>query len=115
MAKGKVSPVVSRSFEHLTCDRTILAQFHPNFEGEHSGGDQGTSTSPPIPPTSREHLRLDGYLEYLLLLNKQKRIFFISEHLRLSIVLSLARHHCKWSIFVVGSTVVLADAMNASS
>ncbi|GFV02460.1 uncharacterized protein TNCV_1023881 [Trichonephila clavipes] len=36
----------------------------PNFEGEHSRGGQGYPTSLPLPPTSREDLRLDGYLEY---------------------------------------------------
>ncbi|GFW74491.1 uncharacterized protein TNCV_2413901 [Trichonephila clavipes] len=33
-------------------------------DGEHSGGGQRPPTSPPLPPRSREDLRLDGYLEY---------------------------------------------------
>ncbi|GFU52965.1 hypothetical protein TNCV_1142571 [Trichonephila clavipes] len=38
--------------------------FHPNLEGENPGGGQGPPTSLPLPPTTREDLRLDGYLEY---------------------------------------------------
>ncbi|GFX59274.1 hypothetical protein TNCV_4216901 [Trichonephila clavipes] len=45
------------------CD---LARFLPNFEGEHPGGSQGTPTSLQLSPTSRENLKLDGYLEYLM-------------------------------------------------
>ncbi|GFS81509.1 hypothetical protein TNCV_3112371 [Trichonephila clavipes] len=41
-----------------------LARFHPNLEGEYPRSDQGPATSLPHPPTSREDLRLDGYLEY---------------------------------------------------
>ncbi|GFV96949.1 uncharacterized protein TNCV_4351621 [Trichonephila clavipes] len=37
--------------------------FYPNFEGEHPGGAQRPPTSLPLPPTSREDLRLEGYLE----------------------------------------------------
>ncbi|GFU91567.1 transposable element Tc3 transposase [Trichonephila clavipes] len=33
-------------------------------QGEHSGSGQRPPTSLPLPPTSREDLRLDGYLEY---------------------------------------------------
>ncbi|GFT90924.1 hypothetical protein TNCV_1066041 [Trichonephila clavipes] len=36
----------------------------PNFETEHPVVDIGLSTSLPLPPTSREDLRLDDYLEY---------------------------------------------------
>ncbi|GFY04474.1 hypothetical protein TNCV_4415621 [Trichonephila clavipes] len=38
---GKETP----SFEHHTGDRTILALFHPNLEGEHPGGGQRSPTS----------------------------------------------------------------------
>ncbi|GFW29359.1 hypothetical protein TNCV_743011 [Trichonephila clavipes] len=41
-----------------------LAWFHPNFEGERPRGDEGTTTFLPLPPTSREDLRVDGCLEY---------------------------------------------------
>ncbi|GFX60042.1 hypothetical protein TNCV_4557231 [Trichonephila clavipes] len=37
---------------------------HARDAGEHSGGGQGLPTSIPLLPTSREDLRLDGYLEY---------------------------------------------------
>ncbi|GFY16593.1 uncharacterized protein TNCV_2787201 [Trichonephila clavipes] len=33
-------------------------------EGEHNGGGQGPPISLPLPKTSREDLRLDGYLKY---------------------------------------------------
>ncbi|GFX51784.1 hypothetical protein TNCV_5014861 [Trichonephila clavipes] len=39
-----------------------LAQFHPNLEEEHPGGSQEPPTSLPLLPTTREDLRLDGYL-----------------------------------------------------
>ncbi|GFY10345.1 hypothetical protein TNCV_2630221 [Trichonephila clavipes] len=52
-----------RSFEHHTGDRTILTHSNPNFEGEHPGNGQGPPDSLPLPPTSREDLRLDGYLK----------------------------------------------------
>ncbi|GFS49353.1 hypothetical protein TNCV_2411231 [Trichonephila clavipes] len=35
-----------------------LARFHSNFEGGHLGVVRG------LPPTTREDLRFDGYLEY---------------------------------------------------
>ncbi|GFW47423.1 hypothetical protein TNCV_4537131 [Trichonephila clavipes] len=38
--------------------------FHPNFEGEHPASSHGPHISLPLPPTSQEDLRLDGYLEY---------------------------------------------------
>ncbi|GFY01758.1 uncharacterized protein TNCV_1467501 [Trichonephila clavipes] len=41
-----------------------LTQFHPNFDGEHPGGGSLSPTSHPLPPTSREDLKLDGCLEY---------------------------------------------------
>ncbi|GFT64588.1 hypothetical protein TNCV_649651 [Trichonephila clavipes] len=46
------------------CRLCDLARFHPNFEEEHPGSDQGSPTSLPLPATSREDLWLDGYLEY---------------------------------------------------
>ncbi|GFW90868.1 uncharacterized protein TNCV_2418611 [Trichonephila clavipes] len=36
----------------------------PNLEGENPGGGQGPPMSLPLQPTTREDLRLDGYLEY---------------------------------------------------
>ncbi|GFV46026.1 hypothetical protein TNCV_2200361 [Trichonephila clavipes] len=51
-------PVVIRSYEH----QYNLARIHPNFEGEHPEGGQGSPTSLPVPPTLREYLWLDGYL-----------------------------------------------------
>ncbi|GFS79333.1 putative RNA-directed DNA polymerase from transposon BS [Trichonephila clavipes] len=41
-----------------------IARFHLNFEGEHPRGGQGPGIYLPLPPTSREDLWLDGYLEY---------------------------------------------------
>ncbi|GFS63159.1 hypothetical protein TNCV_1496091 [Trichonephila clavipes] len=46
------------------CPLCDLARFHPNFGEELLAGDQGSPTSLPLPPTSREDLWLDGYLEY---------------------------------------------------
>ncbi|GFV75437.1 hypothetical protein TNCV_1482831 [Trichonephila clavipes] len=46
------------------CPLCDLAVFHPNFTEEHPGGDQGSLTSLLLPPTSREDLWLDGYLDY---------------------------------------------------
>ncbi|GFU06585.1 uncharacterized protein TNCV_1002251 [Trichonephila clavipes] len=43
---------------------SLPVAFSSNFEGEHPGGGQGALTSLPFPPTSREDLQLDGYLEY---------------------------------------------------
>ncbi|GFV35990.1 hypothetical protein TNCV_2867481 [Trichonephila clavipes] len=42
----------------------VTVRFHPSFQGEHSEDGQGPHTSPLFPPTSRENLQLDGYLEY---------------------------------------------------
>ncbi|GFY29340.1 hypothetical protein TNCV_4724681 [Trichonephila clavipes] len=58
------TPVIIRSFEQHTSDITILARFHPNFEGERPGSGQRPANSLPLPPTSPEDLRFDGYLEY---------------------------------------------------
>ncbi|GFU56138.1 hypothetical protein TNCV_712001 [Trichonephila clavipes] len=43
----------------LQGDSMIWPVSHPNFEREHSGGDQGPHISLPLPPTSREDLRLE--------------------------------------------------------
>ncbi|GFV39126.1 hypothetical protein TNCV_107011 [Trichonephila clavipes] len=53
-------PVVSRSLEHHAGDSTIWLLFHPNFERT-SWSDQEPLISLPLPPTSREELRFDGY------------------------------------------------------
>ncbi|GFY17050.1 transposable element Tcb1 transposase [Trichonephila clavipes] len=56
---------LSRSFDDHTGDRTNdLARFHPSFEGELPGGCKRPFTSFPLPPTSREDSRLDGYFKY---------------------------------------------------
>ncbi|GFY00307.1 hypothetical protein TNCV_4711091 [Trichonephila clavipes] len=36
----------------------------PQFRGRTPRGGQGPPNSLPVPPTSREDLRLDGYLKY---------------------------------------------------
>ncbi|GFW89454.1 uncharacterized protein TNCV_3967441 [Trichonephila clavipes] len=41
-----------------------LARFHLNFDGERPEGGQGPPTFLLFPLTSREDLRLDGYLKY---------------------------------------------------
>ncbi|GFV26420.1 hypothetical protein TNCV_4476291 [Trichonephila clavipes] len=53
----------SHSFEHHTGGQNDLACFHPIFK-EDTLGWSGAPTSLPLPPTAREDLRLDGYLEY---------------------------------------------------
>ncbi|GFX25961.1 hypothetical protein TNCV_2303431 [Trichonephila clavipes] len=58
------TPDISRSFEHHTGNSTIFLGSTPIFEGERSGGGQSPPTSLPLPTTSRENMRLDGYLEY---------------------------------------------------
>ncbi|GFU95338.1 hypothetical protein TNCV_4309371 [Trichonephila clavipes] len=45
-------------------DPNIHSLYHPNLEGENPGGGQGPPISLPLPPTTREDLRLDGYLEH---------------------------------------------------
>ncbi|GFW75747.1 uncharacterized protein TNCV_4429301 [Trichonephila clavipes] len=65
--------VVRRSFEHHTGDSTtglvvvpspVIRSPAPNLEGKYLRGCQGPPTSLPLPPTSKEYLRLDGYLVY---------------------------------------------------
>ncbi|GFT27011.1 rab GTPase-binding effector protein 1 [Trichonephila clavipes] len=48
----------------------------PNFEGEHPETGQKLSTSLPLPPSSRDDLRLNSYLEYP---HAAKRILFSDE------------------------------------
>ncbi|GFX22733.1 uncharacterized protein TNCV_4838701 [Trichonephila clavipes] len=55
--------VVSRSLEHHAGDSTFWLASTPIMR-ENTRGGQGSPTSLPLPPTSREGLRLDGYLEY---------------------------------------------------
>ncbi|GFX99491.1 transposable element Tcb1 transposase [Trichonephila clavipes] len=43
-----------------------FARYHPNFEKESPGGGQRPITYLFLPPTTREDMRLDGYLEYPL-------------------------------------------------
>ncbi|GFX19519.1 uncharacterized protein TNCV_2074281 [Trichonephila clavipes] len=54
---------VTRSFKHHAVDRPIWLVYH-NLEGGHPDFGEGPTTFLPVPPTSREDLRLDGYLEY---------------------------------------------------
>ncbi|GFV73020.1 hypothetical protein TNCV_1734881 [Trichonephila clavipes] len=42
----------------------MQARFHLSFEREYPGGCQRPPTSFLTPPTSREDLRLNGYLEF---------------------------------------------------
>ncbi|GFU92716.1 hypothetical protein TNCV_2892251 [Trichonephila clavipes] len=42
----------------------FVARFHSNFKGELPGVGQVPPNSLSLPPTSREDLRLDSYLEY---------------------------------------------------
>ncbi|GFT29358.1 uncharacterized protein TNCV_757171 [Trichonephila clavipes] len=58
MAKGKSTPVVSRSFENHTGDSTIWIVSTP-------GSGQSPITSLTLPSTSREDLLLAEYLECL--------------------------------------------------
>ncbi|GFX37776.1 uncharacterized protein TNCV_3116261 [Trichonephila clavipes] len=53
-------PVVNLGFEHHAGDSTILLDSTPILR-ENS---LGMVREPPLPPTSREDLPLDGYLEY---------------------------------------------------
>ncbi|GFW54209.1 glycerol-3-phosphate dehydrogenase, mitochondrial [Trichonephila clavipes] len=57
--------VLSRSFEHQLGYSTVWLSSTYNLEEEHPGGDQRPPTSLPLPPTSQEDLRFDGYLKYL--------------------------------------------------
>ncbi|GFU89376.1 uncharacterized protein TNCV_1783581 [Trichonephila clavipes] len=62
MEKGH-SLVVSHSFEHHTGDSTMWLISTPILR-EGTWGGQVPITSLPPRPTTREDLRLDGYLEY---------------------------------------------------
>ncbi|GFW53731.1 uncharacterized protein TNCV_3938251 [Trichonephila clavipes] len=48
----------------LTADMISAAPYNDYDKGGHSRGGQRPPTSLPLPPTSREDLRFDGYLEY---------------------------------------------------
>ncbi|GFV16108.1 hypothetical protein TNCV_3378721 [Trichonephila clavipes] len=54
-----------------------FARFHPNFEGEYPGDSQRPPRSLPVPPTSREDLRLDGCSEYF----HAAKALYIYQHL----------------------------------
>ncbi|GFT41906.1 uncharacterized protein TNCV_1667561 [Trichonephila clavipes] len=57
-------PVVGRSLERYTSDSTMSLGSTPILRENTLGEGQGPPTSLPLPPTLREDLRLDGYLEY---------------------------------------------------
>ncbi|GFV66406.1 hypothetical protein TNCV_4898871 [Trichonephila clavipes] len=59
------TPVIISSFEHHTDDSTNWFGSIPTLR-DHTVSGQGPSTSTPLPSTSREDLRLDSYLEYLM-------------------------------------------------
>ncbi|GFT77698.1 hypothetical protein TNCV_4245651 [Trichonephila clavipes] len=64
MAKGQVTPVVSRRFEHHTGDRMISLVSTPILRENTLGVAKGLPPLIPLPPTSREDLQLDGYLKH---------------------------------------------------
>ncbi|GFV85955.1 uncharacterized protein TNCV_203351 [Trichonephila clavipes] len=56
---------------------TVLLDSTPVLRGEKNpGGGQGPTISLPLPPTSREDLWLDGYLEYLF----AAKVLYIYKH-----------------------------------
>ncbi|GFV56045.1 uncharacterized protein TNCV_2266311 [Trichonephila clavipes] len=57
--RARCTPVVSRNFEQHTNDSTSRLGSTPALRENTLGVVKG------LPPTSREDLRLDGYLEYL--------------------------------------------------
>ncbi|GFW19945.1 hypothetical protein TNCV_866511 [Trichonephila clavipes] len=89
----------------------ILARLHPNFEGEYPGG-QGPPTSLPLPPTSRENLRLDGCLKYPPA-TKERDTFTSTIHLQTSMsspgfeprpngtAVSVANHYTGWTTYLL--------------
>ncbi|GFU53394.1 hypothetical protein TNCV_4421721 [Trichonephila clavipes] len=89
MAKSKVTPVVSRSFEHHTGDSTIWLVSTPILM-EDTWGGQGPPTPLPLLPTTREDLRLDGYLESTLM--PQKHYTFTNIHVFSGIRTKFLRH-----------------------
>ncbi|GFW24220.1 hypothetical protein TNCV_1847791 [Trichonephila clavipes] len=62
--RAKCTPVVTRSIEHHTRVSMIRLCSTPILRKNTSGSGQWPSTSLPLPSTSQEDLRLDGYLEY---------------------------------------------------
>ncbi|GFX86821.1 hypothetical protein TNCV_3750941 [Trichonephila clavipes] len=58
------TPVFSCSLDYQAGERTIWLVFHSNFEREQPEGYHWPPTSLPLPPTLRDDLRLNGYLEY---------------------------------------------------
>ncbi|GFV97321.1 hypothetical protein TNCV_2038311 [Trichonephila clavipes] len=56
------TPVGSRSLQQHAGDGTFWLGSTPTLRKNILGGQRPT-TSPPLPPTSREDLQLDGYLE----------------------------------------------------
>ncbi|GFW46118.1 hypothetical protein TNCV_3277351 [Trichonephila clavipes] len=56
------------SFVRLSTESLVTvrfgSRFHFSFEGEHPKSAQGLPSSLPLPPTSREGLKLNGYLEH---------------------------------------------------
>ncbi|GFV58873.1 uncharacterized protein TNCV_4132351 [Trichonephila clavipes] len=58
------TPIVNRSFVHYPCDSTIWLVSTPVLRENTLGRDQGSPNYLPLPPTTREDLRLNGYLEY---------------------------------------------------
>ncbi|GFT57174.1 hypothetical protein TNCV_1691881 [Trichonephila clavipes] len=69
-------------------DSTSFARFHLDLE-EDPGGEQRSTTSLPLPPTTPEDLRLDGYLEYPL---PQRRYTFPNIHVFSGIRTQALRH-----------------------
>ncbi|GFX55282.1 uncharacterized protein TNCV_3968361 [Trichonephila clavipes] len=67
MHQGKglhCTDVVSRSVEHHADNSTVWLIFIPILRNKLFGRGHGTPTTLPLPPTLREDLRQEGYLEY---------------------------------------------------
>ncbi|GFT22194.1 hypothetical protein TNCV_3272331 [Trichonephila clavipes] len=59
----KDGPTVVHLSPEIIAEVNDLTPFHPSFEEEHPGSSQELPTSLPLPSTSREELRLDGYFK----------------------------------------------------